>query len=108
MAPAIFIPPTPSPTNLAELYFFPITVTDPTSAPVLNLALIYFNLQASNQSCQPTQMSSNGSINLSNALPTKNHVPLPIRLVKSLEPPMLPGTVATTLAAHPNLNVDIL
>ena len=53
-------------------------------------------------------MSSNGSINLSNALPTENHIPLPVRPVKSPEPPMSPSTVATTLAAHPNLNADIL
>ena len=108
MAPAIFIPPTPSPTELAESYFFPITITDPMSAPVLDLALIYFNLRASNRSHQPTPMSSNGSINLSNASPTENHVPLPVRLAESPKPPMSPGTVATTLAAHPDLNTDIL
>ena len=56
----------------------------------------------------PPQMSSNGSINLSTALPAENCTPLLVRLVKSLEPPMSPGTVATTLAAHPDLNGDIL
>ena len=108
MAPAIFIPPTPSPTDSAESYFFPVTVTDPVSTPVLNLALIYFGLWASNQSRQPAQMSSNRSINLSNASPAKNCIPLPVRPVESPEPPMLPGTVATTLVAHPDLNADIL
>ena len=108
MAPAIFIPPTPSLTDLAELYFFPVTITDPTSAPVLNLTLIYFNLHASNQSCWPIQMSSNASINLSNAEPAKNPIPLPVRPTESLEPPMLPSTIATTLAAHPSLNTNIL
>ena len=78
------------------------------SAPVLNLTLIYFNLRASNRSCQPVQMSSNSSINLSNALPTENCIPLLVRPVESLEPPMSPGTVATTLAAYPDLNADIL
>ena len=101
MASAIFIPLTPSPTDLAESYFFPVTVTDPTSAPVLNLALIYFNLQASNPSHQPIQMSSNAS-------PAKNRIPLLVRPVESLEPPMSPDTVATTLAAHPDLNATIL
>ena len=53
-------------------------------------------------------MSSNGSINLSNASPAKNRVPLSVHPVKSPEPPMLPSTVATTLVAHPDLNADIL
>ena len=53
-------------------------------------------------------MSSNGSINPSNASPIKNCIPLPVRPVESLEPPMSPSTVATTLAAHPDLNADIL
>ena len=53
-------------------------------------------------------MSSNGSINLSNASPAENRIPLPVRPVKSLEPPMSPSTVATTLAAHPDLNTNIL
>jgi hypothetical protein len=53
-------------------------------------------------------MSSNGSINLSNASPAENRIPLLVRLVESPEPPMSSGTVATTLVAHPNLNVDIL
>jgi hypothetical protein len=53
-------------------------------------------------------MSSNASINLSDASPTKNRIPLLVRPVKSPKPPMSPGTVATTLAAHPNLNADIL
>ena len=108
MASAIFIPPTPSPTDSAESYFFPITITDPTSTPVLNLTLIYFNLHASNQSHQPIRMSSNASINLSNVSPAENQMPLPVRLVKSPEPPMSPSTIATTLAAHPNLNSNIL
>jgi hypothetical protein len=108
MAPAIFIPLTPSPTDLAKSYFFPVTITDLMSSPALDLALIYFSLQASNQSRQPVQMSSNTSINLSNALPIKNHIPLPVRLVESLESPMSPNTVATTLVAHPNLNATIL
>ena len=53
-------------------------------------------------------MSSNSSINLSNASPTENCIPLLVRPVESLEPPMSPSTVATTLVAHPNLNADIL
>ena len=53
-------------------------------------------------------MSSNGSINLLNASPAENHIPLPVHPVESPEPPMLPSTVATTLAAHPDLNADIL
>ena len=53
-------------------------------------------------------MSSNSSINLSNASPAENCVPLPVHLVESPEPPMSPSTVATTLAAHPDLNADIL
>ena len=108
MAPAIFIPPTSSPTDSDELYSFPITTADPISTPVLNLTLIYFNLRAYAQSRLPIQMSSNGSINPSNALPVKNRVPLPVHPVKSPEPPLSPSTVATTLAAHPDLNTDIL
>jgi hypothetical protein len=53
-------------------------------------------------------MSSNGSINLFNASPTENCIPLPVCPVESLEPPMSPSTVATTMAAHPDLNADIL
>ena len=53
-------------------------------------------------------MSSNGSINPSNASPTENRIPLPVRPVESPEPPMSPSTVATTLAVHPDLNADIL
>ena len=108
MAPAIFIPPTPSPTDLDESYSFPMTAADPTCPPVLDLTFIYFGLQAYTRSHQPAQMSSNGSINPSNASPTEDCAPLPIRPVKSPEPPMLPSTVATTLAAHPDLNADIL
>jgi hypothetical protein len=108
MASAIFIPPSPSPTDSDESYSFPITTADPTCPPVLDLALIYFGLRASAQFCQSTQMSSNGSINPSNTSPTENCVPLPVCPVESPEPPMSPSTVATTLAAHPNLNADIL
>ena len=108
MAPAIFIPPSPSPTDSDESYYFPITTADPTSPPVLDLALIYFGLQASAQLHQHAQMSSNGSTNPSNALSVENHIPLPVHPVESPEPPMSPNTVATTLAAHPDLNADIL
>ena len=108
MAPAIFIPPTPSPTDSDESYSFPITTADPTCPPVLDLTFIYFGLRAYARSRQPAQMSSNGSINLSNASPAENRVPLPVCPVESPEPPMSPSTVATTLAAHPDLNVDIL
>ena len=108
MAPAIFIPPIPSPTDSDESYYFPITTADPTSPPVLNLALIYFGLRASTQLHQRAQMSSNGSTNPSNASSIENRIPLPVRPLESLEPPMSPNTVATTLAAHPNLNADIL
>ena len=108
MAPAIFIPPTSSPTGSDESYFFPITTADPTCPSVLNLALIYFNLRAYVRSHPPIQMSSNGSINLSNASPAKNRIPLPVCLVESPKPPMSPSTIVTTLAAHPDLNADIL
>ena len=108
MAPAIFIPPNPSPTDSDESYYFPITTTDPASPPVLDLALIYFGLRASAQLHQRTQMSSNRSTNPSNALSIENRIPLPVRLLKSPEPPMSPNTVATTLAAHPDLNAHIL
>ena len=108
MAPAIFIPPSPSPTDSDESYSFPITTTDPTCPPVLDLALIYFGLRASAQFHQRAQMSSNGSINLSNALPVENRIPLPVRPVESPEPPMSPSTIVTTLAAHPDLNANIL
>ena len=108
MAPAIFIPPTPGPTDSDKSYSFPITTADPTSTPVLDLALIYFDLRAYARSRPPLQMSSNGSINLSNVSPAKNHHPLLIRPVESPEPPMSPNTVATTLTAHPDLNADIL
>ena len=108
MAPAIFITPTPSPTDSDESYSFPITTADPTSNPVLDLTLIYFNLQAYAWSRPPLQMSSNGSINLSNASPAENRIPLPVPPVKSPEPPMSPSTIATTLAAHPDLNANIL
>jgi hypothetical protein len=53
-------------------------------------------------------MSSNSYINLSNASPAENRVPLPVRPVESPEPPMSPSTIVTTLAAHPDLNADIL
>jgi hypothetical protein len=108
MAPAIFIPPSPSPTDSDELYSFPITTADPTSPPVLNLAFIYFGLRAFARSRQSAPMSSNSSINLSNASPAENRVPLLVCPVESPEPPMLPATIATTLAAHPDLNADIL
>ena len=101
MAPAIFIPLSPSPTNSNESYFFPVTITDPTQPPVLDLALIYFGLRASAQLHQHAQMSSNAS-------PVENHVPLPVHPVESPEPPMSPATIATTLAAHPDFNADIL
>ena len=83
MAPAIFIPPTPSPTDSDESYYFPITTTDPTSPPVLDLALIYFGLQASAQLHQCTPMSSNSSTNPSNASSTENHIPLPVHPLES-------------------------
>ena len=108
MAPAIFIPPSPSPTDSDESYYFPITTTDPTSPPVLNLALIYFGLRASAQLHQRAPMSSNSSTNPSNASSAENRVPLPVCLLESPEPPMSPNTVVTTLAAHPDLNADIL
>ena len=108
MPPAIFIPPSPSPTDSDESYFFPITTTDPTCPPVLDLALIYFSLQAFAQFHQRAQMSSNGSTNPSNASSAENRVPLLVRPVESPEPPMLPNTIATTLAAHPDLNANIL
>ena len=108
MAPAIFIPPNPSPTDSDESYYFPITTADPTFPPVLNLALIYFGLRASAQLHQRAPMSSNGSTNPSNASSIENRVPLLVRPVESTEPPMSPSTVATTLAAHPDLNADIL
>ena len=108
MAPAIFIPPNPSLTDSDESYSFPIITTDPTCPPVLNLTLIYFGLRASAQFRQHAQMSSNSSTNPSNASPIENHVPLPVRLVESPEPPMSPSTIATTLAARPDLNADIL
>ena len=108
MAPAIFIPPSPSPTDSDESYYFPITTADPTNPPVLDLALIYFGLQASAQFHQRTQMPSNSSTDPSNASSTENHVPLLVRPVESPEPPMLPNTIANTLAAHPDLNADIL
>ena len=53
-------------------------------------------------------MSSNGSTNPSNTSSTENRVPLPVRPLKTPEPPMSPNTVATTLVAHPDLNADIL
>ena len=53
-------------------------------------------------------MSSNGSINLSNASPAENPIPLLVCPVKSPETPMLPSTVVITLAAHPDLNANIL
>ena len=108
MAPAIFIPPNPSPTDSDESYFFPITTADPTCPPVLDLALIYFGLQASAQFHQHARMSSNSSTNPSNVSSAENRVPLPVRPVESPEPPMLPNTIATTLVAHPDLNADIL
>ena len=108
MAPAIFIPPTPSLTDSDESYFFPITTADPTCPPVLDLALIYFSLRASARFHQCAQMSSNASTNPSNALSVENRIPLPVRPVESPEPPMSPNTIATTLAAHPDLNADIL
>ena len=108
MAPAIFIPPSPSLTDSDKSYSFPIVTTDPTCPPVLDLALIYFGLRASAQFHQRAQMPSNGSTNPSNASSAENHVPLPVRLVESPEPPMSPNTVATTLAAHPDLNANIL
>ena len=108
MAPAIFIPPNPSLTDSDESYSFPITITDPTYPLVLDLTLIYFGLQASAQLHQHAQMSSNGFTNPSNTSPIKNRVPLSVHPVESPEPPMLPSTVAITLAAHPDLNADIL
>jgi hypothetical protein len=108
MAPAIFIPPNPSPTDSDESYSFPIITTDPTHPPVLDLALIYFGLRASTQFRQRAQMSSNTSTNPSNAWSIENHVPLPVRPVESPEPPISPNTIANTLAAHPELNADIL
>ena len=108
MPPAIFVPPSPSPTDSDESYFFPITTADPTYPPVLNLALIYFGLRASAQFHQRAQMPSNGSTNPSNALSAENHIPLPVHLVESPEPPMSPNTIANTLAAHPDLNANIL
>ena len=108
MAPAIFIPPSPSPTDSDESYYFPITTADPTSPPVLDLALIYFNLRASAQFHLHARMSSNASTNPSDASSVENRVPLPVRPVESPEPPMSPNTVANTLAAHPDLNADIL
>jgi hypothetical protein len=53
-------------------------------------------------------MSLNSSINLSNASPTKNRIPLLVHPVESPEPPMSPSAVVTTLEAHPDLNADIL
>jgi hypothetical protein len=108
MAPAIFIPPNPSPTDSDESYSFPIITTDPTHPPVLDLALIYFGLRASAQFHLHARMSSNASTNPSDASFVKNRVPLPVRPVESPEPPMSPNTVANTLAAHPDLNADIL
>ena len=97
-----------SPTDSDESYYFPITTADPTSPPVLDLALIYFGLRASAQLHQRTQISSNGSTNPSNASSIENRVPLPVRPVETPEPSMSPNTIVTTLAAHPDLNADIL
>ena len=108
MAPAIFIPPSPSPTDSDESYYFLITTADPTCPPVLDLALIYFGLQASAQLHQHARMSSNGSTNPSTASSAENRIPLPVQPLETPEPPMLPNTIATTLAAHPDLNADIL
>ena len=108
MAPAIFIPPSPSPTNSDESYYFPITTADPTSPPVLDLALIYFGLQASAQFHLHARMSSNASTNPSDASSVGNRFPLPVRPVESPEPPMSPNIIANTLVAHPDLNADIL
>ena len=108
MAPAIFIPLSLSPTDSDESYFFPVTTADPTCPPVLDLALIYFGLRASAQLHQRAQMSSNGSTNPSNASPAENRIPLLVHPLESPEPPMSPVTVATTLAAHPDLNANIL
>ena len=108
MSSTFFIPPTPSPTDSEGSYFLPLTITDSTSTPVLDLALIYFNSHASNQSHQPIQMSSNSSINMSNVSPAKSPMPLPTQPVESPEPPITPTTITMTLAAHPKLHPDIL
>ena len=108
MAPAIFIPPNPSLTDSDESYSFPIITTDPMNPPVLDLALIYFGLRASAQFHLRARMSSNASTNPSVASSVKNRIPLPVCPVESPEPPMSPNTVANTLAAHPDLNADIL
>src|SRR6266850_554442 len=101
-----FIPSPPRSTSSNDLYFVPQTYADTTfQPPELNLHAIY----RSQRSCpypRPILMSSNRSINLSNVLPTKSSVPLPIPHLAPLA--MSPRTIQSTLAANNDIDAVLL
>ena len=109
-----FVPSTPSPTTSASSYYYPVIGTDvhnKPAAPVVDLQQLHSYLQ-SRRSLQPDQMSSNGSINVSNESPTEGlNSPLPIPPPRTQTPhtvAMSPRTIQTTLANHDDLPANIL
>ena len=109
-----FIPPTPSPTPSASSYHHPIIGTDTfnkPAAPVVDLQQLYSRLR-SKPSPRPNQMSSNGSVNMSNESPIEvPDSPLPIPPPRYPTPhtvAMSPRTIQTTLANHEDLPANVL
>jgi hypothetical protein len=109
-----FIPPTPSPTPSASSYHHPVIGTDTINkpaAPVVDLQQLYSHLR-SKTSPRPVQMSSNGSVNMSNESPIEvPDSPLPIPPPRTQTPhtvAMSPRTIQATLANHEELPANVL
>ena len=104
-----FLPSPPSLMSSNDLYFAPQICANTTSPSTeLDLCAIY----RSQRSCpyrQPVQMSSGGSINLSNVSPAESSAPLPIPCpVTPAAPAMLPRMTQSTLAANADIDAELL
>src|SRR6267142_1727964 len=104
-----FIPSPPSSTSSNDSYFTPqICTNSMLQPPELDLRAIYRS-QRSRPYPRPVQMSSGGSINLSNVSPTESSAPLPIpRPATPVPPAMSPRTTQTILATNDDLDATLL
>ena len=109
-----FIPPTLSPTPSTSSYHHPIIGTDEhnkPAAPIVNLQQLYSDLR-SKTSRRLAQMSSGGSVNMSNESPIEGpDSPLPVPPPRIQTPhtvAMSPRTIQATLANHEELPANIL
>src|SRR6267142_1289777 len=104
-----FIPSPPSSTSSHDSYFAPqIWNNSMLQPPELDLRRIYRS-QRSRPYPRPVQMSSAGSINLSNVSPAESSAPLPIpRPATPVPPAMSPRTTQTILANNDDLDAVVL